>query len=148
MKTLQLDNEIWDLVLDGAGNIATASEPASILQDVCSAIRTFLGEVWYDTTDGVDYDQILGRYPSQQFLKSQIETAAESVPDVTSATCIITAQAGRSVTGQVQITYTVTDAATGISTAQTALITFIGNNGGAVTFTGANGLPLDFVGAL
>jgi hypothetical protein len=148
VKTLLLDTKTWDLVLDTAGNIAVASDPYSIQQDVCSAVRTFLGEVWYDQADGVDYDHILGRSPTLQFLQSQIEAAALTVPDVVSATVVITGLSGRDVTGQVQFSYSVTDTATGAVTVQTATITFIGDNTKAITFLGTNGLQLDFVGAV
>ncbi len=40
-KTLLLDTDEWDLVLDANGDIALADEPYAISQDVASAIRTF-----------------------------------------------------------------------------------------------------------
>ena len=43
-KTLLLDLNAWDLVLDSSGNIALASEPYSVVQDVASALRTFAGD--------------------------------------------------------------------------------------------------------
>jgi hypothetical protein len=36
-------------VLDAEGNIAVASEPYSLAQDAASAIKTFAGEVFWDT---------------------------------------------------------------------------------------------------
>jgi hypothetical protein len=57
VKTLLLDRSLWDLTLDINGNIAMASEPYAIAQDVASACRTFLGECYYDTSQGVPYFQ-------------------------------------------------------------------------------------------
>ena len=64
MKTLLLDVESWDVILDAASNIAIASEPYAVAQDVASAIKLFAGELWYDTTKGVPYfASILGKSP-------------------------------------------------------------------------------------
>jgi hypothetical protein len=105
MKTLLLDTGTWDLVLDVNGNIALASEPYSLAQDAASAIKTFLGEVYYDTTLGVPFfQQILGKTPNIALMKAKFEEAALTVPDVASATVFISSIQGRTVTGQVQIT--------------------------------------------
>lgn len=102
--TILLDTVAWDLVLDAAGNIAVASEPYSLAQDAASAIKTFLGECFYDTTIGVPYDQILGAAPSLDFVKSQLVLAALTVPGVASAQVFITSIVDRTVSGQVQVT--------------------------------------------
>jgi hypothetical protein len=104
-STILLDRTLWDLCLDLNGNIAVASEPYSIAQDVASAIRLVLGELWYDTTQGVPYfNQILGQKPPISFMKAKFVAAALTVPDVTSATCFITGFVDRTITGQVQVT--------------------------------------------
>lgn len=105
MKTLLLDLTQWDLLADAAGNIAFAEDPYAIAQDVASAVRTFLGEVWYDTALGVPYFQtILGKTPPLTLFQELIVQAAESVPGVASAECTITAFEDRRVTGQVTFT--------------------------------------------
>ncbi len=104
MNTLLLDPISWDLILDVNGNIAVAAEPYALAQDAASACRTFLGEVFYDTTMGVNYGAILGKRPSTAFLKAQFVEAALTVPDVATAKCFITGIQGRTVSGQVQIT--------------------------------------------
>lgn len=105
--TLLLDRIAWDLALDASGNIALASEPYSILQDVASACRLFQGELWYGGTQGIFYfDQILGRYQPIQILKDQLVRAALTVPGVLAATVFLTAVVGRAISGQVQITTT------------------------------------------
>jgi hypothetical protein len=103
-STLLLDVTTWDLVLDASGDIAVASEPYALAQDAASAIRTFLGECYWDTTVGVPYSSILGQAPSLALLKAQLVAAAETVPDVASAVVFITALSGRLLAGQVQIT--------------------------------------------
>lgn len=104
-STLLLDVGTWDLTLDASGNIATASPPYAVAQDVASAVRTFLGEVFYDTTLGVPYtQQILGKAPPLSVLQAAIEQAAMTVPGVVNATCIIETFENRVVTGQVQFT--------------------------------------------
>lgn len=103
--TLLLDQTRWDLVLDAAGNIALASDPYSIAQDVASAVRTFQGECWFDTTVGVPYFQeVLGQSPPLQLLQSLIEQAALTVPEVVKAVATITSFENRTITGNVQVT--------------------------------------------
>ena len=104
MDTLLLAQDTWDLVLDANGNIAMATHPYSIAQDVASACRVFAGELWYDTTQGIPYFQnVLGKRPPLQYIKAQMEAAALTVPDVVSARCLFASFAGRALTGQVQI---------------------------------------------
>lgn len=102
-NTLLLDQAAWDLVIDSAGNIAMASPPYSLAQDVASAVRLFLGELWYETTKGVPYfEDILGQLPPATLLTGYIEKAALTVPGVVSAQCIIASFDAREVTGQIQ----------------------------------------------
>jgi len=105
MDTLLLDREPWDLCLDVAGNIALATEPYSILQDVASRCRLFLGEAYYDTTQGLRYfEDVLGKFRPTQLLKQELTTAALSVPGVLSATVYLTnIGRDRTITGQVQV---------------------------------------------
>ena len=104
MKTILLDRTTWDLVLDAGGNIAAASDPYSQAQDAASAIKTFQGEVYYDTTLGVPYwSSILGKRPPFSFLKAKFAAAAMTVPGVSAAVCFINAFTDRVISGQVQI---------------------------------------------
>lgn len=102
MKTLLLDVAGWDLLTDAARNIAAASAPYQLAQDVASALRTFLGEVWYDTSLGIPYfSEILGHTPPVTFFQELMVQAALTVPGVASAECTIEAFEDRRVTGQV-----------------------------------------------
>lgn len=103
-STLLLNPVTWDLVVDINGNIAVATAPYQLAQDAASQIRTFLGEVFYDTSQGVQWWNILGKALVLPFLKSQLQSAAETVPGVASATCYISSFTNRNVTGQVQVT--------------------------------------------
>jgi hypothetical protein len=104
MQTLLLSVDNWDLTLDASGNIATASEPYALAQDVASACKVFAGELWYDTTQGIPYlENILGQSPPLQYIKSQLEDAALTVPGVVSALCVLAGLNGRLLSGQIQI---------------------------------------------
>lgn len=103
-NTLLLDQIAWDLVLDASGNIALCGEPYSIAQDVSSAVRTFIGECWYDTTQGLPYfQQVLGYMTPASFLRQKIIDAALSVPNVVSADVVFVSLDGRNLTGQIKI---------------------------------------------
>lgn len=116
MDTILLDQTDWDLVLDVNGNIAKATEPYSLAQDAASVIRTYLGEVWFDTAVGVPYQQqILGKSPPIALLKAEFERAARTVPGVASASCYLSEVSNRRIAGQVQVR----SAATGQTSAAT-----------------------------
>jgi hypothetical protein len=103
--TLYLTTDGWDLIADASGNIALAEPPYAITQDVASACRVFLGEEYYDDSQGVPYlQQILGKSPPLNVMQSAIAAAALTVPDVETATCVVSAFQGRQAIGQVQFT--------------------------------------------
>jgi predicted methyltransferase len=104
MNTLLLDRTIWDLCLDINGNIAMATDPYSLAQDVASAVRTFAGEAYYDTTQGLPYfNEILGQRPPMSVIKAAVVAAALSIPEVQSARCIIASFSNRVITGMVEV---------------------------------------------
>ncbi len=104
MNTLLLDQAGWDLVLDINGNFAVAAAPYAVAQDVASAVKLFVGELYYDTTQGVPYfEGVLGAPPNLQYVKTQVEKAALTVPDVVSARCLFASFVNRALRGQVQI---------------------------------------------
>jgi hypothetical protein len=117
-STLLLDTALWDLVLDANGNIAVASQPYSLAQDAASAIKTFLGECYYDTTIGVPYlTQIFGVSPPPLTqIKQALTNAALTVPNVASAQVFITSFTNRVLSGQVQVVAS--------NTAQVSAVTF------------------------
>lgn len=123
MTTTLLLNSNWGLSLDANGNIAVANEPYSLAQDAASAIQTYLGEVYWDTTLGVPYlTQIFGLSPPLALLKQLLIKAALSAsPRIASAQVFFSFfnQATRQLAGQVQITsVTGQMAAQNFSTAQ------------------------------
>lgn len=105
-NTLLLDRTYWDLVIDSSANIAMASPSYSLTQDVASACKLFLGELWYNTTNGIPYwENVLGKLPPPNLLIGYIEKAALTVPGVVSAQCIINSfndNNNRTVSGQIQ----------------------------------------------
>jgi hypothetical protein len=105
VDTLLLDRSRWDLVLDSDGNIAVASNPYALAQDAACSIRLFLGELWYDTTQGVPYfENIMGLPPPVEFMKSRFVAAALTVPEIASAVAYITDIQNRVVSGEVYVT--------------------------------------------
>lgn len=105
--TLLLDQASWDLVLDADNNIAVASAPYALAQDAASAIKTFAGECFWNTTVGVPYlERILGRRPPIALLKESLIGAALTVPEVVSAQVFITGLDSRSLAGQVHVVST------------------------------------------
>lgn len=103
-KTLLLDLDAWDLVLDSNGNIAVANAPYSIAQDVASAERTFVGECWYDTRLGLPYWQkILGQYPPLSFVSQRLIDEAMRIPNVREVKVTYSNFLDRKLTGSVQI---------------------------------------------
>lgn len=112
-----LDVARWDVCLNADKNIAVASDPYSVAQDVASACRTWLGEVFYDTTLGVPYAQtfltvgrIMGRVASLAFIKAQLEAAALKVPGVANPKAFVSSLSDRVLTGSIQFTDTNTGA--------------------------------------
>ncbi len=93
--------------MDANRNIALAMDPYSLAQDVASAIKTFLGEVYYDDTIGVPYFQkIFGQTPPVAVFQEYMIQAALTVPGVVRANCTIQSFVDRQVKGQVQFTDT------------------------------------------
>lgn len=106
-STLLLDVGTWDLCLDAYGNIAVAAPPYALAQDVASACRTVLAEVYYDTSLGVDYfGLIFGLTPPASVFQEQFVAAARTIAGVVSATCSIESYdaTSRLATGQVLFT--------------------------------------------
>lgn len=105
--TLELDNANWDLVVDASGNIATITGGAQLAQDAASACRLFLGELWFDTTQGVPYwQQLLGTgvAPPNSLIVAKLEAAAMTVSGVQTASVAIKSITDRTVTGTVTVT--------------------------------------------
>lgn len=108
MNTLLLDTNTWDLTINARGDLAVATDLYAIAQDVASACRAFLGEVWYDTTLGVPYtDQILGHFPPVSFLQAQFEGQGKLVPQVAQVRATLDSlDISRVLTGKLEITST------------------------------------------
>lgn len=105
-STLLLNASTWDLSLDNNGNIAVAAEPYSLAQDAASAILTYLGECWWDTSIGVPYiTQVFNNSNLSLSLLRQllIDAALSASSDIASAQVFFTGFSNRSLSGQVQI---------------------------------------------
>lgn len=103
LNTLLLDQVAWDLVLDINGNIAMASPPYALAQDVASACSLFKGELLYAVGKGVPYfEEILGKNIPANLIAGHLEIAALSVPGVVSAQAALILDSARAVTGTLQ----------------------------------------------
>ncbi|EIC83961.1 hypothetical protein [Serratia sp. M24T3] len=105
-RSLYLDPDTWDLVLDGNGSLKTVTNPYSVAQDVACACKTILGEVIYDTTIGIPYfDTLLGRPVTTTTLSSWLQKQATRLSYVQSATVtLIPNRATRDTSGYISIT--------------------------------------------
>ena len=100
--TIYLDQTTNDLTTDAYGNIALCSQPYAIAQDVASAIKLCLGELWYNTQKGVPFFQKIAAKPmNARMLITYIEDAAMTVPDVVQAKCTFNSFSGRKAQGKV-----------------------------------------------
>jgi hypothetical protein len=101
-NTLALDQTAWDLIMDSSRNIAMVSPPYALAQDIASAVKLFLAELWYDTTRGIPYwTKILGKLPPTALVIQYIVQAALTVSGVVSAQCVINSFNARTITGQI-----------------------------------------------
>lgn len=115
MDTIALDPALWDFTVDLNGNLATfgdstaaseATGPAMrMAQDAATQCLAFRGEVYYDATQGVRYDQILGRSPNMVFITSEFQAQALLAEGVAQAVPSLTYSSGtRGITGAVYVT--------------------------------------------
>jgi len=114
-SVLLLDRTTNDLCMTAGNTIAVATDPYATSQSVANALKLKLGDYWYNTTLGVDYDRILGGSMPLSWVKSQFEKAALTVPGVLTATCYITSLVNRHLIGQVQYTTASSSGVTGFS---------------------------------
>lgn len=118
MDTLALDHSTWDVTTDAFGNWATFGDatPASdqtgpgmrLAQDVATRCLSWLGEVYYDTTQGIRYQQIMGQYPNLALLQNSFNQEGLKVPLCQTALANFTFTAGsqRKLTGTLTVSDT------------------------------------------
>jgi hypothetical protein len=103
--TLLLDRTAWDLVLDSNSNIALASPPYSLAQDVATAQRTVVGDNYYSQTDGIPYFNLdQGSIPPVSLMQAYLRKQALTVLGVVQIIVRITGFIGRKLTGQTLFT--------------------------------------------
>jgi hypothetical protein len=98
-------DDTWDLTVDAAGNMALApmSPPDNLAQDAASAVRTWLGEEYWNTQIGIPWQTILGSVPNLPLLKQQLVNAALTVPGVATAIVFLSSFDNRAISGQIQV---------------------------------------------
>lgn len=104
MDTLALNTTTWDLDVDAYGNWRTVGDATAqaqltgpgmrLAQDVATRCLSWAGEVYYDTTQGINYPAILGTYPNLTLLQAAFNREALKVPLCQTALADFTFQAG------------------------------------------------------
>lgn len=105
MDTLALDSANWDLDTDARGNWRTVGSSTSqsdqtgpgmrLAQDAATRCLSWRGEVYYDTTQGIRYEQIMGEQPNMALLQSAYNTEALKVPECRTALVDFTFTGGK-----------------------------------------------------
>lgn len=104
MNTILLSPRTWDLLLDASANIAMASDPYAVAQDVASACLVIQGELVYNTSQGIPYfNEVMGA-PPLPLLEAYFNNAARTVPTVVASETRITNNVDRVLTGEVTVT--------------------------------------------
>ena len=95
MDSLALDIALWDLDVDARGNWRTVGDstpsPMSqgpgmrLAQDVATRCMTWRGECYFDTTQGIRFENILGQGPSPALAQDAFQTEALKVPTCNTA---------------------------------------------------------------
>jgi len=76
-SSLLLDLVNWDFCVDANGNWATCTAPYALAQDAACQARLWKGELRYDTTQGVDYENlVLGHWAPPALVKANIQGQA------------------------------------------------------------------------
>lgn len=89
-RTLTLDPDKWDLVLDSRGDIADSTGDYATAQDVANAIRLFTDEAYFDMQRGVPHYEIdLALRPSLSQVRARYRKAALGVTNVADASVSI-----------------------------------------------------------
>ena len=103
MNSLQLSTN-WDLTVDAANNIAVVAGPAAIEQNVASAVKLFLGELYWDTTKGVPYlTQVFDAAYNPSLIVALLQQAALTVPGVVKAQAFIDSHVSGRVSGRIEV---------------------------------------------
>lgn len=113
MDSLALDAN-WDLTVDAYGNWRTVGDATPgnltgagyrLAQDVATRCLSWRGEVYFDTTQGVPYDSVLGEYASISYLQQLYTVEALAVPTCAQALPNLTLTRGskRTLTGSITV---------------------------------------------
>lgn len=106
MDCIYIDPINNDLSIDVNGNLKIATDGYSLALAAACAIRTFQGEAYYDSTQGLPYFQsILGKNPPLEFVRARLASAALGAdPDIVASQVYFSSLTNRNLSGQVQTT--------------------------------------------
>jgi hypothetical protein len=85
--SLVLNWDTWDLQLDSNNNLALWTDyNSSVAQDAACAIKTFLGDCWYNNTLGLPYFQkVFGQQPPLSYISAKIIAQCLTMANITRA---------------------------------------------------------------
>ena len=106
-RTLYLDQDTWDITLDGAGNIKTAISPYADAQNIANAVRLFTHDAYLRQRQGVPHFSLdLGVQPAASEVRAVYRETALAVENIAAATVEIAGldTETRAMTGTIQAT--------------------------------------------
>lgn len=103
MKTLFLDQDTQDLMVDAAGNIATATGDYAIAQDAASYIKVNITDAIFDQDRGIPYKNLFDNKAPPTLIKQYIIDEVTKIPEVLSAEVFFVALENRVLYIQIQI---------------------------------------------
>ena len=105
MRSLALDQDTWDLMLDSSGQIAVVDGAYAIAQNVANATRLFTDDAWYDPDRGIPHFLVeLGQKPNLAVIRNRFRKAALFIAGVTDADVQIEGITDREMTGSIELT--------------------------------------------
>jgi hypothetical protein len=117
MDTVALDTTLWDLDVDASGNWRTVGDATGsgnsptgpgmrLAQDVATRCLSWRNEVYYDTTQGINYPNILGGPPNMALVNNAFQSQAVLVTGCAQALAnfVFTAGVQRKVSGSMVVT--------------------------------------------
>lgn len=104
MDMLYVNSTDNDLSVDAQGNLQTSTGAFALALAAACAIRTFKGEVYFDSTQGLPYfSTILGKNPPLEYVRSQFVAAALGAdPDIVESKVFFSSLTARDLSGQIQ----------------------------------------------
>lgn len=87
-----------DLYLDGDGNLVISFDIQAVLEGCAQAAQTILGEMVYDTSQGIPYfETVWAGVPNIQQYEAALRSAFLNVPNVVEVVSLVTNQVNHTI---------------------------------------------------